>query len=600
MLFHQKLRHNMDVKLNKALEERYLQIVANQRQKQMREERKKAALNTKDSPAWFHQDVQAWMLQSHLHSQQQQQQSLRQNSVGADAAGSSHSRAGEVTTSPPPHSALTARDSSRTSPRVSSSAAHSDDNAVLSSKTTALSNSSDMVGTRHASDVTMDSSNSMQTDDGGQAAAAARCDSEKPMTTTTQQQQRLSSETESRCSDAVFKDDTADDESPDVNEDLMNGSSCGSVAPMQPPSQHKHLNTRQHSHHTDDMDTATTNIYDDDDDDNNSVVMNNDEQSERKSSTETADSADSPRAHATANEMPASLHRVRELMFTPEPAATTTTTTNMAADVEANMAANMASLTNTTTALETLGAFDDNCNLKENFDRMIMSAFGKFSIDNYCMAASLNAAALHAAGGGGGFGDKSALFNAAAASPTDGNGQETQSTSANNGGDSMSPEAPQNTGGGGGANGRRSGDGSNNAGDADDDDDDDLRVDYPALFPGLKHHLNIRNETVIISRLDGVNRQTGDRVSLYKCYLCGRVFNQLSVLQLHLSTHFEKRVTYYQCLYCDACYRFKAQLVQHLQTHHRVQLNLEEGQIPQVTHAVVYTAQHHFCSHIHV
>ena len=109
-----------------------------------------------------------------------------------------------------------------------------------------------------------------------------------------------------------------------------------------------------------------------------------------------------------------------------------------------------------------------------------------------------------------------------------------------------------------------------------------MNVDYPALFPGLKHHLSIRNETVIISRLDGVNRQTGDRVSLYKCYLCGRVFNQLSVLQLHLSTHFEKRVTYYQCLYCDACYRFKAQLVQHLQTHHRVQLNLEEGQIPQV------------------
>ena len=67
MLFHQKLRHNMDVKLNKALEERYLQIVSNQRQKQMREERKKAALNTKDSTAWFQQEVHTWMMQNQQH-----------------------------------------------------------------------------------------------------------------------------------------------------------------------------------------------------------------------------------------------------------------------------------------------------------------------------------------------------------------------------------------------------------------------------------------------------------------------------------------------------------------------------------------------------
>ena len=237
-----------------------------------------------------------------------------------------------------------------------------------------------------------------------------------------------------------------------------------------------------------------------------------------------------------------------------------------------------------------LTALDDNCNLKENLDRMVLSAFGKLGIDNYCMAASLNAAGLSAAGlsaaGLSAAGLSAAGLSAAAVMSTpaliglpamDGNGREgehTATTSANSS-ISISPlggqsnRTQQNRGGGGG--------------DRTGDDPPDIPVEYPMLFPGLKHQLSIRNETVIISRLDGVNNVTGDKVSLYKCYLCGRVFQQLSVLQLHLSTHFEKRVTYYQCLYCDACYRFKAQLVQHLQTHHRLQLNLEEGQIPQVS-----------------
>ena len=55
MLFHQKLRHHMDIKLNKALEERYLQIVANQQQKKVKEIRRQAVLfgnETKTEPRW--------------------------------------------------------------------------------------------------------------------------------------------------------------------------------------------------------------------------------------------------------------------------------------------------------------------------------------------------------------------------------------------------------------------------------------------------------------------------------------------------------------------------------------------------------------------
>ena len=96
---------------------------------------------------------------------------------------------------------------------------------------------------------------------------------------------------------------------------------------------------------------------------------------------------------------------------------------------------------------------------------------------------------------------------------------------------------------------------------------EDYSLDYPSEFPGLKQSISIKNETVLATRLDGVNRHTGDKVSMYKCHMCGRVFNFLSRLQCHLSMHFDRHLTVYQCALCKANFRFKLQLMNHLRNH---------------------------------
>ncbi|XP_046358785.2 uncharacterized protein LOC124136795 isoform X1 [Haliotis rufescens] len=79
--------------------------------------------------------------------------------------------------------------------------------------------------------------------------------------------------------------------------------------------------------------------------------------------------------------------------------------------------------------------------------------------------------------------------------------------------------------------------------------------------------LRIRNETVIVTRLDGVNSVTGKEVTMFKCYICGRMFSSLSRVQCHLSMHFELEITTYQCKYCDATFKHKSLMVQHVLKH---------------------------------
>lgn len=102
------------------------------------------------------------------------------------------------------------------------------------------------------------------------------------------------------------------------------------------------------------------------------------------------------------------------------------------------------------------------------------------------------------------------------------------------------------------------------------EDDEDLLVEYPSGFPGLKQHVRVTNEVVVVTRLDGVNMATGEDVSLYRCHLCSKVFNQLSKLQCHLSTHFERRMTLYQCLYCEQQFQFRVHLLRHARRIHGV------------------------------
>ena len=96
---------------------------------------------------------------------------------------------------------------------------------------------------------------------------------------------------------------------------------------------------------------------------------------------------------------------------------------------------------------------------------------------------------------------------------------------------------------------------------------EDNVVEYPSVFPGLKHRLSIKNETVLVTRLDGVDTTDGCQMSLFKCHMCGRMFRLLSRLQCHLSMHFERQLLLFQCTMCDSQFQFKMQLLQHMRSH---------------------------------
>lgn len=96
---------------------------------------------------------------------------------------------------------------------------------------------------------------------------------------------------------------------------------------------------------------------------------------------------------------------------------------------------------------------------------------------------------------------------------------------------------------------------------------DDNVIEYPSVFPGLKHRLSIKNETVLVTRLDGIDTTSGCQISLFKCHMCGRMFRLLSRLQCHLSMHFDRQLLLFQCTLCDMQFQFKMQLLQHLRSH---------------------------------
>ena len=94
-------------------------------------------------------------------------------------------------------------------------------------------------------------------------------------------------------------------------------------------------------------------------------------------------------------------------------------------------------------------------------------------------------------------------------------------------------------------------------------------VEYPSQFPGLKDRISIKNETVLVTKLNGVNIKTGGRVSLYKCYMCNKMYNKMSKLQCHMSMHFERNLSVYTCELCGATFKFRLQLVRHIsRVHH--------------------------------
>ena len=81
-----------------------------------------------------------------------------------------------------------------------------------------------------------------------------------------------------------------------------------------------------------------------------------------------------------------------------------------------------------------------------------------------------------------------------------------------------------------------------------------------------KYKLSIKNETVIVSRIDGILDSTGERSSLYKCHLCGKLGGTLEKLRRHLAAHSRKLP--YRCRLCDVRFQLRPQLSFHLKTQH--------------------------------
>ena len=89
-----------------------------------------------------------------------------------------------------------------------------------------------------------------------------------------------------------------------------------------------------------------------------------------------------------------------------------------------------------------------------------------------------------------------------------------------------------------------------------------------AAEPFRRNQISVQNETVLVTRLDGLDMINGKNASVYKCYLCGKMFNSLSGVQCHLSLHFDKQLVSFECCFCDEIFSFKTQMRNHIRKKH--------------------------------
>lgn len=83
-----------------------------------------------------------------------------------------------------------------------------------------------------------------------------------------------------------------------------------------------------------------------------------------------------------------------------------------------------------------------------------------------------------------------------------------------------------------------------------------------------KCRFSVRRETVIATRIDGVDDATGVRSTLYKCHLCGKLASTIDRLRRHLAVHCRNQLPN-RCPVCEARFRIRPQLSLHLKTQHR-------------------------------
>ena len=87
--------------------------------------------------------------------------------------------------------------------------------------------------------------------------------------------------------------------------------------------------------------------------------------------------------------------------------------------------------------------------------------------------------------------------------------------------------------------------------------------------PSKRSKLSVQNETILVTRLDGLDTVRGENSSVFKCYLCSEMLSSLSKMQNHLSVHNHKMSGInYQCCFCDEMFSQKVHMQDHMRRSH--------------------------------
>ncbi|XP_023216351.1 sal-like protein 1 [Centruroides sculpturatus] len=87
----------------------------------------------------------------------------------------------------------------------------------------------------------------------------------------------------------------------------------------------------------------------------------------------------------------------------------------------------------------------------------------------------------------------------------------------------------------------------------------------------LKNNIRIDDETVLVTKLEGIHPTTKQSYVLYKCCLCGNVFSALDTLHNHVGGHGNNKEK--NCGKCGAIFKCDGQLEIHNQLHQAIETN---------------------------
>lgn len=87
----------------------------------------------------------------------------------------------------------------------------------------------------------------------------------------------------------------------------------------------------------------------------------------------------------------------------------------------------------------------------------------------------------------------------------------------------------------------------------------------------FKNNIRIDDETVLVTKLEGIHPTTKQSYVLYKCCLCGNAFSALDTLHNHVGSHGNNKEK--NCGKCGAIFKCDGQLDLHNQLHQAIETN---------------------------